>query len=80
MPSRTFVSIIFISINSGLEALTEFQGGFHGFTEAELSEARQQIADMALHVGFEEVAEDDVEYLLLSHREELGNEDLMVLE
>jgi len=41
-----------------------------GFTEAEVSKARQQIVDMALQVGFEEVAKDNVEDLLLSHREE----------
>ena len=40
------------------------------FTEAEVSEARQQIVDMAQQVGSEEVGEDDVEDLLLSHREE----------
>ena len=35
---------------------------------------------MALQMGFEEVDEDDVEDLLLSHREELSNEDLLSLE
>ena len=40
------------------------------FKEAEVSKARQQIVDMALQVGFEEVAKDNVEDLLLSHREE----------
>ena len=39
------------------------------FKEAEVSKARQQIVDMALQVGFQEVDEDDVEDLLLSHRE-----------
>ena len=39
---------------------------FRGFTEAEVSEARKQIVDMALQVGFEEVNEDDVEDLLLT--------------
>ena len=58
------------------EAVIEFRG----FTEVEVSEARQQIVDMALKVGFEEVDEDDVEDLLLSHREELSNEDLVALE
>ena len=51
-----------------------------GFTEAEVSEARQQIVDMTLQVEFEEVNENDVEVLLLSHREELSNEDLLALE
>ena len=54
--------------------------GFRGFTEAEVSEARQQIVDMVLQVGFEEVDEDDVEDLLLSQSEELSNEDLLALE
>ena len=58
------------------EAVIEFRG----FTEAKVSEARQQIVDMALQVGFEEVDEDDVEDLLLSDREELSNEDLWALE
>ena len=31
-------------------------------------------------MGFEEVDEDDVEDLLLSHREELSDEDLLALE
>ena len=48
------------------EAVIELRG----FTEAEVSKARQQIVDMALQVGFEEVAKDNVEDLLLSHREE----------
>ena len=52
---------------------------FRGFLEAEVSEARQQIADMALQVGFE-INEDDVDDLLLSSREELSNEDLLALE
>ena len=48
--------------------------------EAEVSESRQQIVDMALHVGFEEVDEDDDVDLLLPHREELRKEDLLALE
>ena len=36
--------------------------------------------DIALQVVFEEVNEDDVEELLLSHREELSNEELLALE
>ena len=59
-----------------LEAVIEFRG----FAEAEVGEARQKIVDMALQVGFEEVDEDDVEDLLLSHMEELSNEDLLALE
>ena len=59
-----------------LEAVIEFKG----FTEAEVSEAKQQIVDMVLQVGFEEVDKDDVEDFLLSHREELSNEDLLALE
>ena len=47
---------------------------------AEVSEARQQIVDVALQVGFEEVDKDDVEDLLLSHRKQLSNEDLLALE
>ena len=58
------------------EAVIEFRG----FMEAEVSEARQQIVDMALQVGFEEVDEDDDEDFLLSHREELRNDDLLALE
>ena len=41
---------------------------FRGFIEAEVSKARQQIVETALQVRFEEVDEDDVEGLLLSHR------------
>ena len=44
---------------------------------AQVSEARQQIVDLALQVGFEDDDKDDVEDLLLSHREELNNEDLL---
>ena len=44
------------------EAVIEFRS----FTEAEVSEARQQIVDKALQVGLEEVYKDDVEDLLLT--------------
>ena len=37
---------------------------FRGFMEAQVSEARQQIVDMALQVRFEEIDKDDVEVLL----------------
>ncbi|XP_042221477.1 tigger transposable element-derived protein 1-like [Homarus americanus] len=54
---------------------------FHGFSQAEsLQQVQQDIVTLANNVGFEGVIENDVVELLESHREDLTNEDLMMLE
>ncbi|XP_042221899.1 tigger transposable element-derived protein 1-like, partial [Homarus americanus] len=52
-----------------------------GFSQAEsLQQVQQDIVTLANNVGFEEVIENGVVELLESHREDLTNEDLMMLE
>ncbi|XP_042205115.1 obscurin-like [Homarus americanus] len=52
-----------------------------GFSQAEsLQKVQQDIVTLANNVSFEEVMENDVVELLDSHREDLTNEDLMMLE
>uniref|UniRef100_A0A8C4Q849 Uncharacterized protein n=2 Tax=Eptatretus burgeri TaxID=7764 RepID=A0A8C4Q849_EPTBU len=59
----------------------QFVNGFKGFSvNNDLLKARRNIVEMAKTVGFDEVKEGDVEELLDSYREELSNEDLLLLE
>ncbi|XP_042212261.1 tigger transposable element-derived protein 1-like, partial [Homarus americanus] len=54
---------------------------FQSFSQAEsLQKVQQDIVTLANNIGFEEVVENDVVELLESHREDLTNEDLMMLE
>ncbi|XP_042227670.1 tigger transposable element-derived protein 1-like isoform X2 [Homarus americanus] len=54
---------------------------FHSFPQAEsIHQIQQDIVTLANDVGFAEVIEDDVVELLQSHRGDLSNEDLMLLE
>ncbi|XP_042211557.1 tigger transposable element-derived protein 1-like [Homarus americanus] len=54
---------------------------FKGFSQAEsLQQVQQDIVTLANNVDFEEVIENGVVELLESHREDLTNEDLMMLE
>ncbi|KAG7155119.1 Tigger transposable element-derived protein 1-like 196 [Homarus americanus] len=54
---------------------------FKGLSQAErLQQVQQDIVTLANNVGFEEVIENDVVELLETHREDLTNEDLMMLE